>query len=193
MNDVLARVPSRSQGGSQPRWWRRSAWLGGLALLAGCAGPVPADYAAETPRLDLATYFNGPLTAHGVFSDRSGRVVQRFTVDMVGRWQGDEGVLEEDFRYSDGRTERRVWHLRKGPDGRYSGRAADVVGEAQGEAAGNALRWRYTLALPVDGRTWEVQFDDWMFLMDERVMLNKAVMSKWGVRLGEVTLAFHKP
>jgi hypothetical protein len=24
-------------------------------------------------------------------------------------------------------------------------------------------------------------------------MLNKAVMSKFGVRLGEVTLAFHKP
>jgi len=39
---------------------------------------------------------------------------------------------------------------------------------------------------------WEVQFDDWMYLMDQRVMLNKAVMSKWGVRLGEVTLSFTK-
>jgi hypothetical protein len=28
--------------------------------------------------------------------------------------------------------------------------------------------------------------------MDERVMLNKAVMSKFGIRLGEVTLAFYK-
>ncbi|MFM2330350.1 MAG: hypothetical protein RLZZ494_2453 [Pseudomonadota bacterium] len=180
---------------STPAPWRplrRSTLLAGLALLAGCAGPQPTDYAQETPRLDLTQYFNGRLVAHGLFTDRSGRVVKRFTVDMVGRWQGDEGVLEEDFRYSDGHTERRVWHLRKGPDGRYSGRAADVVGEAQGDAAGNALRWRYTLALNVDGRTWEVQFDDWMFLMDDRVMLNKAVMSKWGIRLGEVTLAFHK-
>jgi len=44
----------------------------------------------------------------------------------------------------------------------------------------------------VDGRTFEVQFDDWMYLMDQRVMLNKAVMSKFGVRLGEVTLSFVK-
>jgi NOL1/NOP2/fmu family ribosome biogenesis protein len=46
------------------------------------------------------------------------------------------------------------------------------------------------LALPVDGRVWHVDFDDWMYLMDERVMLNKATMSKWGVKLGEVTLSF---
>ena len=78
-------------------------------------------------------------------------------------------------------------------DSRYSGRADDVVGVAQGQAAGNALNWRYTLALPVDGKVYEVQFDDWMYLMDERVMLNKAVMSKFGFRLGEVTLSFYKP
>jgi hypothetical protein len=77
-------------------------------------------------------------------------------------------------------------------NGRYSGTADDVVGEAQGETRGNAFRWGYTLALPVDGRVWNVTFDDWMYLMDERVMLNKAVMSKFGVRLGEVTLSFVK-
>ena len=68
-----------------------------------------------------------------------------------------------------------------------------MVGEAQGQSAGNAFQWAYTLRLPVDGKTYEVQFDDWMYLIDEHVMLNKAVMSKFGVRLGEVTLAFHKP
>ena len=132
------------------------------------------------------------LVAHGLVTDRSGAVRRRFTVKMVGRWQGDEGVLEEDFRYSDGATERRVWRLTRGADGRYSGRADDVVGTAIGQAAGNALNWRYTLRLPVDGSVYEVQFDDWMYLMDERVMLNKATMSKFGIRLGEVTLSFTK-
>jgi hypothetical protein len=83
-----------------------------------------------------------------------------------------------------------VWRLTQWPDGRYTGTAGDVVGEAQGQARGNAFRWGYTLRLPVDGKTYDVQFDDWMFLMDERVMLNKAVMTKWGIRLGEVTLSF---
>jgi hypothetical protein len=160
------------------------------ALLVGCAAPQPADYAAERPVLDLKQYFNGELVAHGVFTDRSGKVVRRFVVQMTGTWQGANGVLDERFTYSDGKTERRVWRLTDEGNGRWSGRADDVVGVAEGRASGNALQWRYTLALPVDGRVWEVQFDDWMWLVDDRVMLNKAVMSKWGIRLGEVTLSF---
>jgi hypothetical protein len=160
--------------------------------LAGCAGPQVQDYARETPQLDLREYFNGDLIAHGLFTDRSGAVKRRFTVKMKGTWQGDQGVLEEDFLYSDGQTERRVWRLQRGADGRYVGRADDVVGEAQGEAAGNALRWRYTLRLKVDGSTWDVQFDDWMFQMDRQVMLNRAAMSKFGIHLGDVTLSFQK-
>ncbi len=170
-----------------------AATMASVALLLGCASPVPADYAAEQPALDLKTYFNGPLVAHGLFTDRSGKVARRFTVQMTGTWQGNQGTLDERFTYSDGKTERRVWKLTDEGQGRYSGRADDVVGVAQGQAAGNALNWRYTLALPVDGKVYEVQFDDWMYLMDERVMLNKAVMSKFGLRLGEVTLSFYKP
>lgn len=163
-------------------------------LLAGCASaPVPDDYAAEKPALDLKAYFNGPLTAHGVFTDRAGKVKRRFVVKLVGRWQGDVGTLEEDFVYSDGKTERRVWTITSLGNGRYKGTAADVIGEADGLARGNALRWNYTLRLAVDNTTYDVQFDDWMYLMDDRVMLNKARMSKFGIDLGEVTLSFYKP
>ena len=161
-------------------------------LLGACAGPNVADYADQKPVLDLKTYFNGELEAHGIFTDRSGRVQRRFVVLMTGTWQGNQGTLDERFTYSDGATERRVWRLTDEGNGRWSGRADDVVGVAEGRAAGNALNWRYTLRLPVDGSVYDVQFDDWMYLMDQRVMLNKAVMSKFGFRLGEVTLAFYK-
>jgi len=160
--------------------------------LAGCAGPQVNDYAAEKPVLDLRSYFNGTLDAYGVFTDRSGRVVRRFTVLMRCTWDGDNGVLDEDFTYSDGSTEKRIWRLRHLGNGRYTGTAGDVIGTAQGQTSGNSFRWGYTLALPVDGRVWEVQFDDWMYLVDERVMLNKAAMSKFGIFLGEVTLSFVK-
>ncbi len=99
---------------------------------------------------------------------------------------------EEDFVYSDGKKERRVWRLTKLDNGRYTGTADDVVGTAQGQAAGNAFQWAYTLRLPVDDKLYEVQFDDWMWLIDERVMLNKAVMSEFGSCLGELTLASTK-
>lgn len=168
------------------------ALASGSLALAGCASPQPGDYAQEKPTLDLRRYLNGTLDAHGVFTDRSGKVVKRFTVVMTCTWKGDEGTLDEDFTYSDGTKQRRIWRLTRTGEGRYIGRADDVVGEATGIEAGNALNWRYTLALPVDGRVIEVQFDDWMYLMSDKVMLNKAVMRKYGVTLGEVTLAFTK-
>ena len=177
-----------------PMW--RLFWALGTAMallgLGGCASQDLTAYAKETPRLDLAQYFQGKVMAHGIFQDRSGQVVKRFTVEMNNQWQGDQGTLDEQFTYSDGQTQRRVWHLQRLPDGRYIGRADDVVGEAAGQTMGNAFRWQYTLALPVDGKTYHVQFDDWMYLINDQVMLNRATMSKFGIRLGEVTLTFIK-
>lgn len=163
-----------------------------VATLGACANQDLAHYAAQQPALDLASYFNGKVMAHGIFQDRSGQVVRRFTVDMQGRWEGNQGVLDEHFTYSDGTQSRRIWRLTKLAEGRYTGTADDVVGTASGQTSGNAFYWTYTLRLPVDGKIYEVQFDDWMYLVDERVMLNRATMSKFGVRLGEVTLSFQK-
>ncbi|GAB4216508.1 MAG: DUF3833 domain-containing protein [Rhodoferax sp.] len=175
---------------------RRRVFLGAAAAtslsLLGCATPSVDDYARDQPTLDLRQYFNGTLKAYGVFTDRSGAVVKRFTVRMVCQWNGDAGVLDESFVYSDGSTQKRVWHLQHLGDGRYSGRADDVVGTAQGQVRGNAFHWTYTLALPVQGRVLEVQFDDWMYLMGEGVMLNRASMRKLGIEWGQVTLAFVK-
>ena len=166
--------------------------LAGTAVLTGCASPPVTDYAQERPLLELDRYFTGRVLAHGVFQKRNGAVARRFTVVMDCHWEGNQGVLDEAFTYSDGSTERRIWRLTKHADGRYTGRADDVVGEAQGQTSGNAFRWNYTLRLPVDGKEYEVQFDDWMFLVDDRVLLNRATMSKFGVTLGEVLLSFTK-
>lgn len=172
---------------------RRSLLAATLAVsLAGCAGPQVQDYASERPAIELREFLNGELTAKGIFTDRAGRVVKRFTVTMSGRWEGDSGVLDERFQYSDGSTQRRVWRLKALGQGRYSGSADDVVGEAAGESAGNAFRWAYTLALPVDGRVWNVTLDDWMFLIDARTVLNRSAMSKFGLHLGDVTLVITK-
>ncbi len=167
-----------------------SAAAAGALAASGCAGPSVNDYASEKPVLDLRQYFNGVVDAWGIFTDRSGKVVKRFTVVMHCQWNGDQGVLDEDFVYSDGSKQKRIWRLQHLGNGRYSGRADDVIGVADGETRGNAFNWRYTLALPVGNQVWQVQFDDWMYLLDDKVMLNKAAMSKFGIFLGEVTLSF---
>jgi len=161
-------------------------------LLAACSQVEVADYRDEQPRLDLRQYFSGQTDAWGMFQDRSGKVIKRFHVLIDGRLEGSKLILDEHFTYSDGSTQQRIWTLREISPGQWRGSAADVVDEAVGEVAGNALRWRYELLLPVDDSIYQVHFDDWMYLLDEQTLVNRAVMSKLGVELGQVTLFFRK-
>jgi hypothetical protein len=113
-------------------------------------------------------------------------------VEMDCKWAGNVGTLDENFTYSDGTKERRVWTITKLSVNEYKGTAGDVIGEARGVAYGNALRWRYVLNLKVSDKFVEVNFDDWMYQMDDRMVMNRAAMSKFGIELGQVTLAFRK-
>ena len=163
------------------------------AVLTAC-GSVDVDhYAREKPELELSSFFNGTIDAWGIFQKRDGAVARRFHVVIEASWRSpQEGVLDERFTYSDGETQRRVWTLKRQSDGTWQGTADDVVGVATGKVAGNALRWTYIMRLPVDGKEYLVDFDDWMWQLDDSSMMNRSVMSKFGIDLGEVTLFFKK-
>lgn len=171
---------------------KMAAALCSILMFAGCAGPRVDGYQNDKPVLDLKQYFDGDVLGWGMFQNRSGKVVKRFHVNIKGSWKGDVGTLEENFTYSDGTESRRVWTVTRIDANNYTGTAADVIGEATGVASGNAVRWRYVLALEVDGKTYQVNFDDWMYLVDENTLMNRSEMKKFGFRLGEVILAFRK-
>lgn len=160
-------------------------------LLAGCASVQLADYGGNRPVFDLASYFNGTVDGWGMVQTRGGKVSQRFSVRIEGRLEGNLLVLDESFEYDDGRKERKTWRLVKDGD-RYTGRREDTVGEGQGRQQGNAFNIRYVLRVPVEGRTWDIDMDDWMYMIDDKTVLNRTRMSKFGFRVGEVSVAFRK-
>ena len=161
-------------------------------ILGACAAPAVQDYAAQRPKFDFKSYFNGKVDGWGMVQDRSGKVTKRMYVELTGTWAGDVGTLDERFAYADGSKETRVWTVRKIGD-RYVGTAPDVVGEALGEAAGNALRWRYVLEAKRDGGgTVKLDMEDWMWLIDGRTLMNRTAFSKFGIGFGEVTFTFRK-
>jgi hypothetical protein len=160
--------------------------------LAGCSGVQVSQYSQEAPKLDLRDYFSGQVLASGIFQKRSGEVTKRFHVVINSHSEGDALIMHEDFSYSDGTKQTRVWTLRPNGPGRWKGTASDVVGEAFGEVSGNTFHWNYVLNLPVDGKTYEVRFDDWMYMLDDKTLANRSYMSKLGVELGQVTLFFTK-
>ncbi|MGE0484652.1 MAG: DUF3833 domain-containing protein [Gammaproteobacteria bacterium] len=168
-------------------------WPGLLVLLTavgleGCGGVRVEDYADTTPAFDPRRFFDGKVRAWGIVQDWRGRVVRRFEVDISGHRDGEAIVLDEAFRYADGERDTRTWRIVPDGSGSFSGRAGDIVGTARGNASGNAMQWRYTMDLAVDGRTWRVNFDDWMWQLDERVLVNRSRIRKFGLTVAEVTL-----
>lgn len=174
--------------------WSRLLLVVLLPLVASCAGIDPKVYSKEQPAFDLRRYFEGTLEGHGLFIDRSGQVARRFVVTVRGEWRNNAGTLNEDFIWSDGERETRVWTLKPQGDGdTWIGTADSVIGAAQGSVSGNALNWKYAYRLKTkDGSTYDIDFDDWMFRIDERVVLNRAVLTFWGFKVGEVLISFRK-
>lgn len=149
-------------------------------------------YQDTSPKADIQTYFNGPIKAWGIIQDWRGRVVSRFDVDMVGEWNGNTGTLKEDFRYYNGETQKRVWTITKQEDGSYIGQADDIIDQAKGRAEGSALFWNYSMDIPVDGRTYRLKFDDWMWQMNDGVLINRSYLKKFGFTVAELTLFMKK-
>lgn len=116
-----------------------------------------------------------------------------FRVDIQGSHQDENTLrLDEDFSWNDGEKSKRTWILTRRGVHDVSGTAADVVGEASGKLYGNAMNWQYTLDVVIEESNWEIHFDDWMFLVEEDVLINRATMTKFGIRVGEVTIFFQK-
>lgn len=162
-------------------------------VLTACTGkPSLDDAPLSSQKLELEVFFAGKSKAYGQFQDVFGTVRRRFEVDITGTWDGERLTLVEDFLYEDGSTEQRVWTLIKtGPDS-WTGTAPGVIGTATGEERGDTFNWKYTIDLPVPDGTLRVTFDDWMWLLSEDRLLNRAYMKRFGVDIGEVIITFEK-
>jgi len=165
----------------------------GLGLLGACTGkPALQDEKLSGRQLNLEEFFDGQVLAYGQFQDVFGTVRRRFEVEINGTWDGQTLTLVEDFAYEDGSTEQRVWTLIKTGDDTWRGTAPGVIGEATGEERGDTFNWKYEIDLPVPDGTLRVTFDDWMWLLSEDRVLNRAYMKRAGIDIGDVIITFEK-
>lgn len=160
--------------------------------LFGCSGPDVSVYKDETPVLNIQEYLQGDVEAWGIVEDYSGKVISRFYVLMQADWKGKNGTLKEFFTYEDGTKKQREWKLEMLADGKFRGTAPDVIGEMRGESAGNAAAMQYVLELPVKGSIYRFKFDDRLYQLDAKHVMNRAKMKKFGITVAQMTLFFSK-
>jgi hypothetical protein len=164
-----------------------------VAAVSSCASSSTLEQFEAAPRqLVLEEYFEGETTAYGLFEDRFGKVRRQFKVDITGEVDGNRLTLTEKFVYDDGERDTRVWEIDILGNGQYRGTAGDVPVPAVGQVSGNAFNWKYKVDLKVGDAVWKVGFNDWMFLMDDGVLINRAYVTRYGIEIGQVTIAFRK-
>jgi hypothetical protein len=75
-----------------------------------------------------------------------------------------------------------AWLIRKDGSNHYRGTEAKVQGEAVGEAAGFAYHWTYARETPQkNGEPVVLNFDDWFYLIDDRVCLVRGTAGRLGL------------
>ena len=152
----------------------------------------PEEYKNTEPKIKIEEYFLGNVKAWGIFQGRSGVVKRKFTAEMNGFFEGKNFILNEDFNWNDGEKQKRKWTIKKVDDHNYEGTASDVVGIAKGASYGSAFKFEYNLLIPFKDKKIKVRFDDWIFKQDEKVAINRAIVTKFGFKVGELTVFFVK-
>jgi len=175
------------------RSWAGIAVLALCCGITGCRTLQPESFAGAEPRFEPDKYFEGPTRSWGIVESRSCKPRSRFQTEMMGRREGGDLVITQDFHFEDGRTQQRVWHIHRTGDHRYEATASDVIGPAIGYAYGNTFHWEYTLALRPGNRLANVHMEHWMYLQaDGSTMINRVLIRKLGIVLAETTEHFHR-
>jgi len=152
----------------------------------------PEDFKDKKPRLIIEDYMSGNIKAWGILQNRSGKVTRQFSATLSGKWNGKQLILNEKFNWDDGEVQDRQWQINKIDDHHYEGTAEDVIGTAKGFSYGPAFKFEYVLLVPFKGREIKITFDDWIFMQDEKVAINRAKMTKFGIKVAELTVFFVK-
>ena len=163
-----------------------------IFLLSNCRDMKPEEYKNTEPKIKIEEYYLGNVKAWGIFQDRSGKVKRQFIAKMNGSFDGQDFILNEDFSWNDGEKQQRRWTIKKTGDHNYEGTAADVVGVAKGVSYGSAFKFEYNLLIPFKNKKIKVRFDDWIFKQDDKVAINRAIVKKFGFKVGELTVFFVK-
>ena len=152
----------------------------------------PEDFKDKKPRLIIEEFLSGDMKAWGILQNRSGKVTRQFSAILNGKWDGKELILDEKFNWDDGEVQKRQWKINKIDEHNYEGTAGDVVGKAKGFSYGPAFKFEYVLLVPVKGKEMKITFDDQIFMQDEKVAINRAKMTKFGIRVADLTVVFVK-
>ena len=140
----------------------------------------------------LPEFFDGDTKARGFFETPFGTVKKTFLAEIRGYWKDEHFCLDERFDFSDGSTEKRTWLLTPLNETTFIANCDDIVSPALVKQSGNTATMSYKIGLNIADKKINMRFSDLFVMVSERVVLNRANVSKWGLPVGRLVTSFYK-
>lgn len=165
--------------------------LGACATMPAARPPADGETLRASPRdVVMERDFAGRTYARGVFTNGLTGSKRPFSVTLDGRWNGKVLTLREAFVYDDGERDVKTWQLTRTGPGTYTGTREDVVGEAVVYTQGDIVRLGYDIDLPTSSGAVRLRFEDVIERRGDGTIVNRAIVSKFGLPIGDVDLVF---
>ena len=164
---------------------RAALTLLAAAPLSACATVPPAPTTPVYP-VTLVDAFQGVTRGEGVFRAPLAGIERRFTARLNGRLRGDRLTVVEDFLYDDGQEDRLTWVFDRTGPGTWTGAREDTVGPARVVEDGRLIRLDYEADFrSIEGVT-RLGFSDVIYRAEPGLVINDAVVTRWGLPVGTV-------
>ena len=150
-----------------------------------------SNYKNNLPHLNLETFLNNEIRGYGIIETRFGIVKRRFEFLANCSWIDGTCYLKEEMKYDNGFVDKRIWLIERQGES-YRATTNNVIGFAEINIGGNSMNWRYKINIPFKSKNISISCDDWMYLIDDRRLINRNTFKKFGFKVGELTLFMEK-
>jgi len=166
--------------------------FGGFFLYNNFIYAVPQSYQNNTPQLKLTSYFRDTIEAKGFLQDITGRNYNDVSVTTKGKWKGDYGNLYRYYKFNKLENIKQKLQIKFDDSNKFMVKIDGGDESYEGQQYGNAVNLKYDLPVSYKNIRLNLQINEWFYYLGNGRLINKVVVSKFGVPLGTATITYDK-
>ena len=150
------------------------------------------DYNKKLPTFSMESYFSNKVTALGYMTFFYPlKTIKDIKIAFSGKFQDNTLTLKENYTDNDSKV-LRVWSFKKQSNSLYIGKESNVKGIIKVSIDRNKLNMKYKFNTNYKKIYFSVNVKDSMYLVDKETLINKTIISKYGITLAESFLVYKK-
>ena len=150
------------------------------------------SFSKKLPQLSLESFFSTKVIANGYMTFFYPiKKIKDIKIIFSGKFKNNTLILNENYQDND-TTSIRIWSFKRKSKNSYIGKEKNVVGNINVFLKGNKLSMKYKFKTNYKKFFFKVTVNDSMYLIDKHTLINKTIISKYGLTIAESLLIYKK-